>query len=127
MRSAICKGGGGSFTSASAVRKRRAPSSARGLDWLECPDAPCARALGARLDLERDLLATLKGVEVTLGAAPVEEEFLSVLGRDESKTAIRNELLDGARGHLRSPCFSNERPNQAGLGSRNRSLRSARP
>src|SRR5437868_3520374 len=62
-------------------------------------DALGARALGARLDFERNLLATLQPIEVALGATAVEEVFLSVLGLDESKATIRNQLFDSACGH----------------------------
>src|SRR2546429_53082 len=79
--------------------KKRAPSKLGAQFWLPNlldADGSGARALRARFDLEGHLLATLEVVEVALGPAPVEEEFLSVIGRDESKTALRNQLLDGA-------------------------------
>src|SRR2546423_15696117 len=82
---------------------KKAPSlSARGLagSLLRDADALGARALRARLDFERNLLATLEAVEVAFGATAVEEVFLSVLGLDESKAAIGNQLLDGACGHF---------------------------
>src|SRR5690349_303808 len=62
-------------------------------------DAARAGALLARLDLERHPLAALEAVEVGLGAAPVKEVLLPVLGGDEAKAAVGNELLDGASLH----------------------------
>src|SRR5690242_13664372 len=76
---------------------KKAPSlKARGFagSFLRDADALGARALRARLDFERDLLATLEAVEVAFGATAVEEVFLSVLGLDKSKAAIRNQFLD---------------------------------
>src|SRR5438128_8679617 len=73
-----------------------------GLSGCRClgyADALGARALRARLDFERNLLATLEAVEVTFGATAVEKVFLSVLGLDESKATIRNQLFDSACGH----------------------------
>jgi hypothetical protein len=63
-------------------------------------DALGARALGARLDFERNLLATLEAVEVTFGATAVEKVFLSVLGLDKSKATIRYQLLDCSGRHV---------------------------
>jgi hypothetical protein len=68
--------------------------------WLDGTDAASARALGARLDLEGHLLATAEAVEVTFGATPVEEEFLSVFGCDKAKATVRDQLLDGACRHF---------------------------
>src|SRR3981189_1719254 len=82
---------------------KKAPSFRSGLSvWsdLGYADALGARALGARLDFERNLLATLEAVEVTFGATAVEKVFLSVLGLDKSKATIRNQLFDGASGHF---------------------------
>src|SRR5690348_1902469 len=79
------------------------PGPKPGPSWsqdLGDADALGARALRARLDFERNLLATLESVEVSLGATAVEEVFLSVLGLDKSKATIRNQLLDGACGHF---------------------------
>src|SRR5205823_10011951 len=56
-----------------------------------------ARALGARLDLEGDLLAAVQAVEA-VDAVTVEEVFLAVLCRDESEAAVGDEFLDGAGG-----------------------------
>src|SRR6266480_1910281 len=83
-----------------AVSREGEPRTRRGSIELESADAPRARALGAGLDLERNLLATHEGVEVAVGAALVEEELLPVLCGDESKSALRNDLLDGASRHL---------------------------
>src|SRR5438270_4592892 len=81
----------------------KAPSFRSGLFWLSdlgYADALGARALRARLDFERNLLATLQSVEVTLGSTAVEKVFLSVLGLDKSKATMRNQLLDGTCGHF---------------------------
>src|ERR1700730_13743149 len=67
---------------------------------LDGANAAGARALGARLDLEGHLLATAEAVEVTFGATPVEEEFLTVFGCDKAKAAVRYQLLDGACRHF---------------------------
>src|SRR5260370_5431436 len=82
------------------IKKPRA--FARGSLVVELSDADAlgARALRARLDFERNLLATLQSVEVTFGSTAVEKVFLSVLGLDKSKATIRNQLLDGACGHF---------------------------
>ena len=60
-----------------------------------------ARALGARLDLELDVLATGESVEVEgrVEAAAVEEVFLTILGDDETEAAIRDYFLYGTCGH----------------------------
>src|SRR5437879_4609652 len=83
---------------------KKAPDRSPGLFsrflCLESADALGARALGARLDLERDLLATLEAVEVTFGATPVEEEFLTVFGCDKAEATVRDQLLDGACRHF---------------------------
>src|SRR5205823_9585121 len=76
--------------------QKKAPSLRSGLFWfsnLGYADALGARALGARLDFELDLLATLEAVEVAFGATAVEKVFLSVLCLDKSKATIRNEFL----------------------------------
>src|SRR5438270_9742247 len=84
-------------------REQKKPrAEARGLYLvveLRDPDALGARALRARLDFERNLLATLEAIEVAFGATAVEKVFLSVLGLDESKATIRNQLFDSACGH----------------------------
>src|SRR5881394_3962917 len=61
----------------------------------------CARAFGARFDFERDLLTADEAVEVKRGVerAAVEEVFLRILGGDEAKAAIGDDLLDGTGGH----------------------------
>src|SRR5690242_3714351 len=86
------------------VLKKKGPERSSGPNfgfvYLGDADALGARALRARLDLERHLLATLEAVEVTFGATAVEEVLLSVLGLDETKAAIRNQFLDGACGHF---------------------------
>src|SRR6266705_6017660 len=82
---------------------KKSPGSLRGSFWLSNlgdADALGARALGARLDFELNLLATLEAIEVALGATAVEEVFLSVLGLDKSKATIRNQFLDGASWHF---------------------------
>src|SRR3990172_12801412 len=60
-----------------------------------------ARTLGARLDVELDPLAATEAVEVERGieATAVEEGFLRILGGDEAKAAIGDDLLDGTGGH----------------------------
>src|SRR3954453_16519485 len=65
-------------------------------------DVRGARTLGARLDVELDLLAAHQAVEVErcVNAASVEEVFLGVIGRDETEAAVRDDLLDRARGHV---------------------------
>src|SRR5207248_3118288 len=89
-----------SLSFASPKRKPRAaePRGASGnvSGVLGDPDALRARALGARLDLEGDLLAAVQAVEVALGAAAVEEVLLPVLGRDEAEATVGDELLDGS-------------------------------
>src|SRR4029450_3440901 len=59
-----------------------------------------AVALGARLDLELDLLAAGEAVEVhgRGEAVAVEEVVLPVLGGNEGESAIGDELLDGSGG-----------------------------
>src|SRR5437868_1191316 len=82
--------------------KKRARACARALSGfrtLSYADALGARALGARLDFELNLLATLEAVEVAFGATAVEEVFLSVLGLDKSKATIRNQFFDSASRH----------------------------
>src|SRR5713226_1284875 len=74
---------------------------------LEGADALGARALRAGFDLEAHLLATLEAVEVTFGATPVEEEFLSVLGCDKAEAAVRDQFLDGACRHFHLLYLSN--------------------
>src|SRR6266545_6065147 len=72
----------------SCRKNKKGPSLRSGpylVPYLRDADALGARALGARLDFERDLLATLEAIEVAFGATAVEEVFLSVLGLDESK------------------------------------------
>src|SRR5713101_5619986 len=86
-------------------RTKKAPGLAtqgsfRCFVWLDGADAASARALGARLDLEGHLLATAEAVDVTFGATPVEEEFLTVFGCDKAKATVRDQLLDGACGHF---------------------------
>src|SRR3990172_2263621 len=68
-----------------------------------------ARALGARLDLELDPLAADEAVEVERGIEPtaVEEVFLRILGGDEAKAAIGDDLLDGSGGHMDLQRFPN--------------------
>src|ERR1700736_6650643 len=86
-----------------SLSNKKAPSLGSGLlsiCWLGYADALCARALRARLDFERNPLRPLEAVEVALGATAVEEVFLSVLGLDKSKAAIRNQFLDGACRHF---------------------------
>src|SRR5207302_4335011 len=82
---------------------KKSPELSLGAFWLSdlgYADALGARALRARLDFERNLLATLQSVEVTFSATAVEKVFLSVLGLDKSKATIRNQLFDGACGHF---------------------------
>src|SRR5260370_1875237 len=90
---------------ASDVAHKKAPGlTAQGsfccFVWLDGADAASARALGARFDLEGHLLATAEAVEVTFGATPVEEEFLTVFGCDKAKATVRDQLLDGACRHF---------------------------
>ena len=75
----------------------------RGFDVLR------ARALGALLDFERHSLSTDESVEVkrALEAAAMEEVFLRILGSDEAKAAIGDDLLDGSGGHKDLHVFSN--------------------
>jgi hypothetical protein len=60
-----------------------------------------ARALGARLDFERDTLAADEAVEVegSQEAATMEEVFLAIFGGDESEAALGDDLLDSTGGH----------------------------
>src|SRR2546428_12503055 len=86
-------------------RTKKAPGLAtqgsfRCFVWLDGADAASARTLGARLDLEGHLLATAEAVEVTFGATPVEEEFLTVFGCDKAEATVRDQFLDGACGHF---------------------------
>src|SRR5690242_20277407 len=105
--------------------KRRAPIKLRapfGSFELKRSHAARARALGTHLDLVCNLLPTLEGVEVAVSAALVEEILLPVIGRDESKTAVRNDLLDGACRHLRLLCLE-LKATHLGPVRENRSLR----
>src|SRR3979411_1270344 len=78
-------------------RKPRAAEPRGAPIWvLGDPDALGARALGARLDLEGDLLAPVEAVEIGLGAAAVEEVLLAVLSCDKAKAPVGDELLDGS-------------------------------
>src|SRR2546422_11724314 len=97
----------GRSSSCSPLKGEREQKKARALRLglsgcrnLGYADALGARALRARLDFERNLLATLEAVEVAFGATAVEEVFLSVLGLDKSKATIRNQFLDGASWHF---------------------------
>src|SRR5438034_3246400 len=79
-------------------RKKQKPRAcARGLlvRFLDDADGLRAWPLGARLDFEGNLLATLQPVEVALGGAAVEEVLLPILGRDKAEAAVRNQFLDG--------------------------------
>src|SRR5438105_15613231 len=64
-----------------------------------------ARTLLARLDLERDALATVERVEVqaAVEACAMEEVLPSVLRGDEPEAPVLDELLDGACRHRRTP------------------------
>ena len=57
----------------------------------------CARALGARLDLELNSLSADEPIKVERGveAAAMEEVLLLVLGGDEAEAAVGDDLLDG--------------------------------
>ncbi len=61
-----------------------------------------SRAFLARLDLELDALAAVQTVKVEsrVQTGAVEEILGPVLGRDEAKTAIGDELLNGPGRHL---------------------------
>src|SRR5689334_14448116 len=88
----------------SSRNKKESPDQTQGSFGsfeLKRSHASRARALGTHLDLVCNLLPTLEGVEVAVSAALVEEILLPIIGRDESKTAVRNDLLDGACRHLR--------------------------
>ena len=60
-----------------------------------------AWALRAGLDLELHTLAADQTIEVERGVETVamEEVFLRILGGDEPKAAVRDDLLDGTGGH----------------------------
>src|SRR4029079_3730515 len=81
--------------------------SRRGLCGL---DARSARALGALLDVEIDLLAAGQavGVERHVERAAMGEIILPVVGGDEAKSAIGDDLLDGSGGHEDLLHFPNE-------------------
>src|SRR5947209_17725531 len=61
---------------------------------------PGARSLGRVDDVECDLFAFLKGVEIDSGQlGAMKENFVSVIGADETKSAIRDDFLDSASSH----------------------------
>src|SRR5215472_12913315 len=74
-----------------------------------------ARALRARLDLERHSLTTGQRVEVQrrIDPAAVEEVLLAVLGLDEAEAAVGDDLLDGPLRHV-TLLFSNMSPGTLG-------------
>src|SRR4029078_10548467 len=78
-----------------------APASTAGLRTLSGTHLFRARALWARLDLERHLLAADQAVEVEgrVEGAAMEEVFLLILGGDEAEAAVGDDLLDGTGGH----------------------------
>jgi hypothetical protein len=49
------------------------------------------------------MLPALKAVEVDLGAAPVEEVLLAIIGGNEAEASLDHELLDGAILHSGAP------------------------
>src|SRR5439155_1245961 len=83
-------------------KKQEPRACTRGLLVRFLDDANGLRAwpLGARLDFEGNLLATLQPVEVALDAAAVEEELLTVFGCDKPEATVRDQFLDGACGHF---------------------------
>src|SRR5439155_4345328 len=66
------------------------------------PDAVRPRALLALLDVEADGLATAQAVEVEgrIDATLMEEILLTIVGGNEPKSAVGNDLLDGALWHV---------------------------
>src|SRR3989442_448230 len=82
------------------------------------PDAVRPRALLALLDVEADCLATAQAVEVErrIHATLMEEVLLTIVGGDEPKSAVGNDLLDGALWHL--PNSSSRTPYNASACSR---------
>src|SRR2546422_6285750 len=80
---------------------RRAPSLVAELA-LGRPHAVRPRALLALLDVEADGLATTQAVEVErrIDATLMEEILLTIVGGNEPKSAVGNDLLDGALWHV---------------------------
>src|SRR5437773_12350095 len=85
--------------------KERAPRRAPFFEAelaLGGPDAVRPRALLALLDVEADGLATAQTVEVErrIDATLMEEILLTIVGGNEPKSAVGNDLLDGALWHV---------------------------
>src|SRR5437879_8235709 len=61
-----------------------------------------ARAARTGLDVEGNLLAAGQPIEVErrVEAVAMEEVVLPVVGGDEAKASVRDQLLDGACGHV---------------------------
>src|SRR6266540_6001798 len=90
-----------------------APGSGLVLGGRDLAGAGTARA---GLDLEVDLLATDEAIELKGAIEPVtvEEVLLAVLGSDEAKAAVGDNLLDGTCGHGDLVLFSKSRRRTAG-------------
>jgi len=73
----------------------------RGGDACRSVYARGARALGALLDVELDLLTAGQAVEIEghVERAAMEEILLAILGGDKAKSAVGNDLLDCSGGH----------------------------
>src|SRR5437773_5695406 len=93
------------FSSPSWSAKREGRPEGRPLEAelaLGGPDAVRPRALLALLDVEADGLATAQTVEVErrIDATLMEEILLTIVGGNEPKSAVGNDLLDGALWHV---------------------------
>src|SRR5947209_20294018 len=86
-------------------RRKNSRRGSKGSRFLGCAHPHRARALLAGLDLERDGLAAVQGVEVerAVETAAVKEVLLPVLGRDEAEAAVTDDLLDCSVWHLPVP------------------------
>ena len=110
-----------SFRQTKTARPKTGRSSfgtaALGRRGLRSLDARCARALGALLDVEVDLLTAGQAVEVELHVerATMEEVFLAILGGDKAKSAVGDDLLDCSGGHRDLLHFPNDGGRTHGL------------
>lgn len=75
----------------------RPPRGADSADFLQIASA---RAFGAVDDVESDLLTLLQCIEVDSGQlSAVKEDLIAVIRAHETKTTIRNDLLDSTSSH----------------------------
>jgi signal-transduction protein with cAMP-binding, CBS, and nucleotidyltransferase domain len=97
------------FRAVAALSQEKRPAAWRSRPWKTRAsgelDAVRPRPLLTWLDLETDTLPARQRVEVDarVETGPVKEVLLPVFGRDESETAVGDQLLDGPCRHRRSP------------------------